>query len=323
MQSRQLGTSGLVVSEIGLGCMGMDHAYGPAADRDAMVELIHESIDLGCNFFDTAEVYGAANEELLGRALAPYRGKVIVATKFGIMTKPEDVGDRSKPMTMDSSQAAIRKSVEGSLRRLQVDCIDLYYQHRIDPKVQPEDVATTINLLIEEGKIRFWGLSEASAEYIERANAVSPVSALESQYSMVWRRPEREILPTCERLGIGYVAYSPLGNGFLSGKYNRETKYEEGDFRNFMGRFKPEVMDANEKLLRVIRELAQSKGASPAQIAIAWVLGQKPWMVPIPGTTKLTRLQENLGAADFRLTDSEKTQLGEALKNIAVDETHF
>jgi aryl-alcohol dehydrogenase-like predicted oxidoreductase len=323
MQTRTLGKTGLAVSEIGLGCMGMDHAYGPAADRNAMVELIHEAVDLGCNFFDTAEVYGASNEELVGTALAPFRGKVVIATKFGIVTKPEDVADRSKPMQMDSSPAAIRTSLEGSLRRLRVDCIDLYYQHRVDPKVAPEEAAATMRELIKEGKVRNWGLSEASAEYMERANAVCPVTALESQYSMMWRRPEAEILPTCEKLGVGYVAYSPLGNGFLSGRYNKETKYEQGDFRNFMSRFKPEVLDTNENLLRVIRDLANDKNASSAQIAIAWVLAQKPWIVPIPGTTKRERLRENLGAAEVRLSESELCELDTVLGKITVDDRHF
>jgi aryl-alcohol dehydrogenase-like predicted oxidoreductase len=323
MRNRALGKTGLVVSEIGLGCMGMDHAYGPAADRKAMVELIHEAVDRGCTFFDTAEVYGAANEELVGMALASLKGKVVIATKYGIVTKTEDVGDRNKPMEMDSSPDAVRTALEGSLRRLQVECIDFYYQHRVDPKVAPEDVAATMNALIKEGKVRSWGLSEAPAEYIERANAVCPATALESQYSMVWRKPEAEIVPTCERLGVGYVAYSPLGNGFLSGKYGKETKYQEGDFRNFMGRFKPEVMDANQNLLNVIRGVADSKSATPAQIALAWVLAQKPWIVPIPGTTKRDRLRENLGASEKQLSDAELRDLDAALAKITVNETHF
>jgi aryl-alcohol dehydrogenase-like predicted oxidoreductase len=323
MRNRTLGQTGLVVSEIGLGCMGMDHAYGPAADRKAMMELLHEAVDLGCTFFDTAEVYGAANEELVGMALASFKGKVVIATKYGIVTKTEEVGDRRKPMQMDSSPEAVRRALEGSLRRLRVECIDLYYQHRVDPQVAPEDVAATMNALIKEGKIRSWGLSEAPAAYIERANAVCPVTALESQYSMVWRKPEAEIVPACERLGVGYVAYSPLGNGFLSGKYGKETKYQEGDFRNFMGRFKSEVMDANQNLLNVIRALADSKSATPAQIALAWVLAQKPWIVPIPGTTKRERLRENLGASEKRLSDGELRDLNAALARITVDETHF
>lgn len=321
MKTRILGKTGLVVSEIGLGCMGMDHAYGPAADRKAMTELIHEAVDLGCTFFDTAEVYGAANEELVGSALAPFAGKVVIATKYGIVTKAEEIG--KGPMQMDSSPAAIRAALEGSLKRLRVSCIDLYYQHRIDPKVAPEDVAATMNGLIREGKVRYWGLSEAPAEYIERANLVCPVTALESQYSMMWRRPEAEIMPLCERLGIGYVAYSPLGNGFLSGRYTKDTKYEAGDFRGFMGRFKAETMDANENLLKLIREVAHGKGATPAQIALAWVMAQKPWIVPIPGTTKPERLRENLGAAEVRLSDGELRDLETALSKITVDDRHF
>ena len=323
MQKRKLGKSGLEVSAIGLGCMGMDHAYGPAADRSAMVELIHEAVDLGCSFFDTAEVYGAANEELVGTALAPFKDKVVIATKFGIVTKTEDIGNRSRPMQMDSTPQAIRMSLEGSLKRLRVECIDLYYQHRVDPKVSPEDVAVTLKALISEGKVRSWGLSEAPAEYIERANAVCPVTALESQYSMMWRRPEEKILPTCERLDVGYVAYSPLGNGFLSGKYTRETKYEPGDFRNIMSRFKPEVIDTNAKLLQLIRDVAESKRATPAQIALAWVLAQKPWIVPIPGTRKPERLRENLGAAEVQLSANELHELDTALATIKVNDSHF
>jgi aryl-alcohol dehydrogenase-like predicted oxidoreductase len=303
--------------------MGMDHAYGPAADRKAMVELIHEAVDLGCNFFDTAEVYGAANEELVGTALASFRGNVVIATKFGIVTKTEDVADRTRPMQMDSSPAAIRAALEGSLNRLRVECIDLYYQHRVDPKIAPEDVAATMSELIQEGKVRSWGLSEAPVEYIERATAVCPVTALESQYSMMWRRPETEILPACEKLGVGYVAYSPLGNGFLSGKYNKQSKYEQGDFRNFMSRFKPEALDTNESLLNVIRDLANNKKATPAQIALAWVLAQKPWIVPIPGTRKRERLRENLAAVDVQLSADELCRLDEALARITVDESHF
>lgn len=323
MQKRKLGKSNLEVSAIGLGCMGMDHAYGPAADRKAMVELIHEAVDLGCTFFDTAEVYGASNEELVGVALEPFKGKVVIATKFGIVTKAEKIGDRSQPMQMDSTPAAIRKSLEGSLKRLRVECIDLYYQHRVDPKVSPEDVAATMNALISEGKVRTWGLSEAPAEYIERANAICPVTALESQYSMMWRRPESAILPTCERLKVGYVAYSPLGNGFLSGKYTKGTKYEEGDFRNFMSRFKPEVIDTNADLLKLIRDVADTKRATPAQIALAWVLAQKPWIVPIPGTTKSERLRENLGAAELQLSAEELNALEASLANVSVDDSHF
>jgi aryl-alcohol dehydrogenase-like predicted oxidoreductase len=226
-------------------------------------------------------------------------------------------------MQTDSSPAAIRTALEGSLKRLRVECIDLYYQHRVDSKVAAEDVAATMNALIREGKVRCWGLSEAPAEYIERADSVCPVTALESQYSMLWRRPEAAILPTCERLSVGYVAYSPLGNGFLSGKYGKDTKYGEGDFRNFMGRFKPEVIEANQNLLKLIDEVADGNRATPAQIALAWVLAQKPWIVPIPGTTKRERLRENLGASQVRLSDGDLRELNAALARITVDDTHF
>jgi aryl-alcohol dehydrogenase-like predicted oxidoreductase len=323
MQTRTLGKAGLVVSEIGLGCMGMDHAYGRAADRKEMVDLIREAVDLGCTFFDTAEVYGAANEELVGMALSPFRDKVVIATKYGIVTKTDEIADRSKPMQMDSSPAAIRTALEGSLKRLRLECIDLCYQHRVDPKDAPEDVAATMNALIEEGKVRCWGLCEAPAEYIRRANAVCPVTALQSQYSMLWRRPEAEIIPVCEKLGVGYVAYSPLANGFLSGRYTKEAKYNEGDFRRFMGRFRPEVIDTNENLLVLIRGLAHGKHATPAQIALAWLLAQKPWIVPIPGTTKRERLRENLGTTGIRLSDSDLRELDAALARITVDDTHF
>jgi aryl-alcohol dehydrogenase-like predicted oxidoreductase len=323
MRTRTVGKRGLVVSEIGLGCMGMDHAYGRPADRGEMTDLIHEAVDLGCTFFDTAEAYGSANEELVGAALEPFKGKVVIATKYGIATRPEDIGNRSRPMQMDSRPASIRSSLEGSLRRLRVECIDLYYQHRVDPAVPPEDVAETMNALIEEGKVRHWGLSEAPADYIRRADTVCPVTALESQYSMMWRRPEAEIIPTCEELGVGYVAYSPLGNGFLSGKFGQGATYEAGDFRGFMRRFTPAVIDRNQQLLELIRSIALGKRATPAQIALAWVLSRKPWMVPIPGTTKRERLRENLGAADVVLSDAERLELDAALSRTTVDDAHF
>jgi aryl-alcohol dehydrogenase-like predicted oxidoreductase len=322
MIKRKLGNRGLEVSAIGLGCMGMDHAYGPAADRKEMIKLIHAAVDMGCTFFDTAERYGESNEKLVGEALEPYRGKVVIATKFGIFAEPEDI-NQLKPLILDSSPGAIRKSLEGSLKRLRVDCIDLYYQHRTDPRVEPEEVAETMSSLMKEGKIKYWGLSEASSDYIRRAHASCPVTALESQYSMMWRSPEKEIIPECEELGIGFVPYSPLGNGFLSGKYTRETKYQEGDFRNFMGRFKAEVIDRNQELLKLLDEIASGKGATKAQIALAWILAQKPFIAPIPGTTKIDRLKENLAAADIKLTPAELNEINASLAKIKIDETHF
>lgn len=321
MKTRKLGSLGLVVSEIGLGCMGMDHAYGPAADRQEMIKLIHRAVELGCNFFDTAVVYGYANEELLGDALKPYKGKVVIATKFGI-TGTENINGRLVHK-LDSSPESIREQLEESLKRLKVDCIDLYYQHRVDPKVEPEIVAGVMKELISEGKIKYWGLSNAPIDYIRRAHAVCPVTAVENQYSMMWREPEKELLKVCEELGIGFVAYSPLGNGFLSVKYAKDTKYQEGDFRNFMGRFKPEVIDHNQALLDLIAQIAESKNATSAQIVLAWELAQKPYIVPIPGTTKLLRLEENFGASNIQLTEEELAGINEALSKINIDETHF
>jgi aryl-alcohol dehydrogenase-like predicted oxidoreductase len=321
MKTRKLGSQGLAVSEIGLGCMGMDHAYGPAADRQEMIKLIHRAVELGCNFFDTAVVYGHANEELLGEAIKPYKGKVIIATKFGI-TGTENINGKLVHK-LDSSPESIREQLEESLKRLKVDYVDLYYQHRIDPKVEPEIVAEVMKELISEGKIKHWGLSNAPIDYMRRSHAVCPVTAIENQYSMMWREPEEELFEACEELGIGFVAYSPLGNGFLSGKYTKETKYAEGDFRNFMARFKPEVIEHNQALLDLIAQIAESKNATSAQIVLAWELAQKPYIVPIPGTTKLHRLEENLGASNVQLTKEELSNINEALSKIDIDETHF
>jgi Predicted oxidoreductases (related to aryl-alcohol dehydrogenases) len=321
MKTRKLGKQGLVVSEIGLGCMGMDHAYGPSADRQEMTKLIQRAVKLGCDFFDTAVVYGHANEELLGDALKPYKGKVIIATKFGITGTEQKEGKLIH--VLDSRPESIRKQLEGSLSRLKVDCVDLYYQHRIDPKVEPEIVAGVMKELIFEGKIKHWGLSNAPMDYMRRAHAVCPVTAIENQYSMMWREHEKELFDVCEELGIGFVAYSPLGNGFLSGKYTKDTKYQEGDFRNFMGRFKPEVIDHNQALLDLIAEIAESKKATSAQTVLALELAQKPYIVPIPGTTKLHRLEENLGADNIQLTAEELANINVALSKIAIDETHF
>jgi aryl-alcohol dehydrogenase-like predicted oxidoreductase len=321
MKKRKLGNSGLEVSAIGLGCMGMDHAYGPSADRQEMIKIIRRAIELGCDFFDTAVVYGHANEELLEDALKPYKGKVVVATKFGI-TGTENINGKLVHK-LDSSPESIREQLDGSLKRLKVESIDLYYEHRIDPKVEPEVVAGVMKELISEGKIKHWGLSNAPIDYMRRAHSVCPVTAIENQYLMMWREPEKEMFNVCEELGIGFVAYSPLGNGFLSGRYTKDTKYQEGDFRNFMGRFKPEVLDHNQVLLDLIAQIAESKNSTSAQIVFAWELAQKPYIVPIPGTTKLHRLEENLGAANIQLTVEELVGINEALSKIDIDETHF
>ncbi len=321
MKKRSLGTSGLEVSEIGLGCMGMDHAYGKPAPRKDMIELLHRSCELGCNFYDTAVVYGEANEEVLGDAFSSMRDKVVLATKFGI-TGQRIVDD--KPVNiLDSKPASIRRQVEGSLRRLKTDYIDLYYQHRTDPEVEPEVVAEVMNDLIREGKIRAWGLSCAPVDYLKRAHAVCPVAAIEDQYSLLWREPEEDMFDLCRDLNITFVAYSPLGNGFLSGCYTTSTVYGEGDFRSFMGRFRREVMRRNQQLLDYVRETAAKKGATPAQLVLAWELAQRPFIVPIPGTTKMKRLEENLGAAAITFTDAELADFNNALAGIEVDETHF
>jgi aryl-alcohol dehydrogenase-like predicted oxidoreductase len=321
MDKRKLGNSGLEVSAIGLGCMGMDHAYGQPADRKEMIKLIRKAVELGCNFFDTAVVYGEPNEELLGEALAPIRDQVVIATKFGI-TGQEIVNDRPVNI-LNSKPESIREQLEGSLKRLKVDCIDLYYQHRVDPNVEPETVAETIKELMAEGKIKAWGLSNAPIDYMRRAHAVCPIAAIENQYSMMWREPEKELFDICEELGISFVAYSPLGNGFLSGKFTKDTRYKDGDFRRFMGRFKPEVMDHNQRLLEIIAKVAESKNATSAQVVLAWELAQKPFIIPIPGTTKLHRLEENLRGADIELTKEELDSLNNALSKIDIDETHF
>lgn len=321
MNKRKIGNSGLEVSEIGLGCMGMTHAYGPAQDKNEMVKFIREAINLGCDFFDTAVVYGEDNEIILGEAVKPYRDKVIIATKFGILGQEEVDG---KPINkLDSRPETIRKQVEESLKRLQTDYIDLYYQHRVDPNVEPEVVANVMRDLIKEGKIKAWGTSNAPIDYIRRANKVCPISAIENQYSMVWREPEKEVFSLCEELNMAFVAYSPLGNGFLTGAFNKNTKYAQGDFRNTMGRFKTEVMEHNQPLLDLISEVANSKGATSAQIVLAWELAQKPYIIPIPGSTKLNRLKENLQASKIVLTKDELEKLNNELDKLDIDETHF
>ena len=321
MKTRVLG-QGLEVSAIGLGCMGMDHAYGAPADREEMIKLIRRAVELGCNFFDTAVVYGEANEVLLGKALEIYnREDVIIATKFGIYG--QKMVDGKPENELNSKPDSIREQVEGSLKRLGVDYIDLYYQHRVDPEVEPEVVAGVMKELLAEGKIKHWGLSNAPLDYLRRAHAVCPVTCIENQYSMVFREPEKEIFQVCEELGIGFVAYSPLGNGFLSGKYDANTVYSEGDFRSKMGRFSPEVMQKNQVLLDLLKEIADSKNATSAQIVLAWELAQKPWIVPIPGTTKMHRLEENLGGVDIELSPEELKGINAALDALDIDETHF
>jgi aryl-alcohol dehydrogenase-like predicted oxidoreductase len=312
MQKRKLGKSGLEVSSIGLGCMGMSHGYGPALDKNEMISLIHAAIDRGVTFFDTAEVYGPyTNEELVGEALAPFKGKVVIATKFGIkMVNGKQV--------LDSKPEHIRQSVEGSLKRLKVEAIDLYYQHRVDPEVPIEEVAGVVKDLIQEGKVKHWGLSEAGVKTIRRAHAVQPLAAVQSEYSMMWRSPEEELLPTLEELGIGFVPFSPLGKGFLTGTIDKNATFVESDFRSIVPRFKPENLEANQVLVELIKKIAAEKDATPAQIALAWVLAQKPWIVPIPGTRKLERLEENLGAVNVVLTPEELSELNDALSKIEI-----
>ena len=320
MKKRTLG-NGQAVSSIGLGCMGMDHAYGKPAPREDMAKLLRYAVDLGYTFFDTAVVYGEANEELLGKAFSSLRDQVVLATKFGI------VGQRikdGKPVNLlDSKPASIRQQAESSLRRLGTDHIDLYYQHRVDPHVEPEVVAETMNDLIREGKILGWGLSNAPVEYMKRAHAVCPLAAVENQYSMMWREPEQGLFDLCEAMNIAFVAYSPLGNGFLSGRFTRDTVYGEGDFRGFMGRFRPEVMERNQALLGLIQSVAKSKQATPAQIVLAWELAQRPFIIPIPGTTNPQRLEENLGAARIELSNEELADINDALAQRSVDDTYF
>ncbi|AMQ21394.1 aldo/keto reductase [Geobacillus sp. JS12] len=312
MQKRQLGKSGLEVSAIGLGCMGMSYGYGPAADKNEMIALIHAAVERGVTFFDTAEVYGPyVNEELVGEALAPFKGEVVIATKFGIQLK-------DGKQVLDSKPETIRRSVEGSLKRLRVEAIDLYYQHRVDPDVPIEEVAGVIQDLMKEGKIRHWGLSEAGVQTIRRAHAVEPLTAVQSEYSLWWRSPEEELLPALEELGIGFVPFSPLGKGFLTGAIDRNATFAESDFRRIVPRFQPENLEANQVLVELIKRFAAEKQATPAQIALAWLLAQKPWIVPIPGTRKFERLEENLGALEVVLTAEELQRLNDALANIDI-----
>jgi len=321
MKKRKLGQGGLEVSALGLGCMGMSWSYGPPKERQAMISLLRAAVERGVTFFDTAEVYGPlTNEELVGEALAPFHGQLVIATKFGWAPAP---GDRERWSALNSRPEHIKQAVEGSLKRLKLDAIDLYYQHRVDPNVPIEDVAGAVKDLIREGKVKHFGLSEASAETIRRANAVQPVTALQSEYSLWFRRPEQEIFPTLEELSIGFVPYSPLGKGFLTGKIASDTKFDSTDFRSTLPRFRPENMDANQAMVALLDGFATEKKATPAQIALAWLLTKKPWVVPIPGTTKLNRLEENIGAAEIELTADELRQIERAASSIDVQGARY
>ena len=320
MQKRKLGRTNLEVSAVGLGCMGMSFGYGPPKDKRQMISVIRATVERGVTFFDTAEVYGPfTNEELVGEALAPFRKEVVIATKFGFQLNPAS----GKQIGLDSRPEHIREVAEASLKRLKVDAIDLFYQHRVDLGVSIEDVAGAVKKLIQEGKVRHFGLSEAGAKTIRRAHAVQPVTALQSEYSLWTRGPEKEVLPTLEELGIGFVPYSPLGKGFLTGKMNQDTKFEGSDFRNILPRFTPEALKANQTLVGLLAKTAERKKATPAQIALAWLLAQKPWIVPIPGTTKLARLEENIGAAGVELTSEDLREIDGAASKIAVQGARY
>jgi len=318
MQKRKLGNSGLEVSAIGLGCMGMSIAYGPAGDKKEMIALIRKAVELGITFFDTAEVYGPfTNEDLAGEALAPFGGQVAIATKFGIKIDP------SGQQVQDSRPEHIKQSVEGSLKRLRVEAIDLYYQHRVDPAVPIEEVAGAVKDLIREGKVKHFGLSEPGVQTIRRAHAVQPVTAVQSECSLWWRRPEAELLPTLEELRIGFVPFSPLGKGFLTGKIDENTKFDSSDFRNIVLRFTLEARKANLALVDLLRKMAERKKATPAQVALAWLLAQKPWIVPIPGTTKLNRLEENIGAVAVELTSEDLREIDSAAAKITIQGARY
>jgi aryl-alcohol dehydrogenase-like predicted oxidoreductase len=322
MQKRKLGKSNLEVSAIGLGCMGMSFSYGPPKDKKEMISLLHAAVERGVTFFDTAEVYGPfLNEELVGEALAPFRGKVVIATKFGFDLsgtdhKPGAAGVNSQP-------AHIKQAVEGSLKRLKVETIDLLYQHRVDPNVPIEDTAGAVKELIQAGKVKHLGMSEAGAKTIRRAHAVQPVTALQSEYSLWWRKPEAEIIPTLEELGIGFVPYSPLGKGFLTGAIKESTTFDKTDFRSTLPRFAPEALKANQALIDLLGSIAGRKKATPAQIALAWLLAQKPWIAPIPGTTKPNRLEENIGAAAVELTADDLHDIDNAASKIKVEGARY
>jgi aryl-alcohol dehydrogenase-like predicted oxidoreductase len=320
MEKRKLGKSGLEVSALGLGCMGLSFGYGPATEKQEAIDLIRAAVERGVTFFDTAEVYGPlTNEELVGEALAPFRGKVVIATKFGWEANPTD----GKWSALNSRPEHIRHVIEGSLKRLRVDAIDLYYQHRVDANVPIEDTVGAVKELIHAGKVKHFGLSEAGAKTIRRAHAVQPVAALQSEYSLWWREPEKEILPTLEELGIGFVPFSPLGKGFLTGAINDKTTFASNDFRNVVPRFNVEARKANQQVVDALGQIADEKKATRAQIALAWLLAQKPWIVPIPGTTKLHRLEENLGAAKVELTSKDLQQIQDAMSGIEVQGARY
>jgi aryl-alcohol dehydrogenase-like predicted oxidoreductase len=317
MKTRKLGNSGLEVSALGLGCMGLSFGYGPAADTKDAIKLLHAAVEFGVTFFDSAEAYGPfKNEELLGEALAPYRDQLVIATKFGFKD-----GDSSKGV--DSRPERIREVAEASLKRLKTDRIDLFYQHRVDPNIPMEDVAGTVKDLIQEGKVKHFGMSEAGVQSIRKAHAVQPVAALQSEYSLWWREPENEIVSTLEELGIGFVPFSPLGKGFLTGAINENTTFDKTDFRNIVPRFTTEARAANQAMVDLLIKIAQEKQATPAQIALAWLLVQKPWIVPIPGTTKLHRLEENLGAVDIELTTDDLGKIEDAASKIKIEGARY
>ena len=314
MQKRRLGKSNPEVSALGLGCMGLSSGYGPPVDKQQGISLIRTAVELGVTFFDTAQVYGPfTNEQLVGEALAPFRSQVVIATKFGF-----EFDASGKEIGLNSRPEYIRRMTDGSLKRLGVQVIDLYYQHRVDPNVPIEDVAGTVKQLIQEGKVKHFGLSEPGVKTIDRAHAVQPVAAIQSEYSLWWREPEAEVLPTCEELGIGFVPFSPLGRGFLTGKIDESTTFDSSDFRNIVPRFTAENRKANQAMVELLTRIAAEKRATPAQVALAWLLAQKPWIVPIPGTTKLHRLKENLGALDIELTTDDLREIEEAASKITV-----
>src|SRR3984885_883911 len=326
MQKRKLGKSNLEVSALGLGCMGMSFSYGPPKDKQEMTTLLHAAVERGITFFDTAEVYGRfLNEELLGEALAQFRGQVVIATKFGFDLNPNSDARTAKPGVpgVDSQPAHIKEAVEGSLKRLKVETIDLLYQHRVDPSVPIEDVAGAVKGLIQQGKVKHFGLSEAGAKTIRRAHSVQPLTALQSEYSLWTRTPEKEVIPTLEELGIGFVPYSPLGKGFLTGRMSENTTFDSSDFRSTLPRFTPEALKANQALIELLGSIAKRKKATPAQIALAWLLAQKPWIAPIPGTTKLNRLEENIGATAVDLTPEDLLEIDSAASKIKVEGSRY
>ena len=322
MQKRKLGKGNLEVSAIGLGCMGMSFSYGPPKDKQEMTSLLRAAVERGITFFDTAEVYGPfTNEELVGEALAPFRGKVVIATKFGFDLSGGD--NRPGAAGLNSRPEHIKQAVEGSLKRLKVETIDLLYQHRVDPNVPIEDVAGTVKELFHSGKVKHFGLSEAGVNTIRRAHAVQPLTALQSEYSLWWRKPEQEVIPTLEELGIGFVPYSPLGKGFLTGKIDENAKFDSSDFRSTLPRFTPEALKANQALIDLLGRIAKRKNATPAQIALAWLLAQKPWIVPIPGTTKLNRLEENIDSVAIELTSDDLREIDSAASKIKVEGARY